>query len=146
MRPLIIWLYRLHKWADKLCLSLHQYLSCLYCPFFHSPSVLCLSLLLCVFTLSSLPSFSSEKLFCYLQLLHLAEILMGISGNFLDRSWVEFPKSINLVLMLYKQWAWQTLNIMRQPQNIVPSCRFLLPHMTESAWTSQSHSKKWPWA
>lgn len=100
-------------------------LSCLYRLSYCSLPVLCLSLPLSVFTLSFLPSFSSEKIFCSLQLVHLAEVLLGISGSFLDCSWVEFPKSISLVIMLYKQWVCQTLNSVRQPQNVVPPHRFL---------------------
>lgn len=100
--------------------------SFLYCLSWRSPSVLCLSLPLSVLTLSSLPSFSFKKIFCSLQLMHLAEVSLGISGNFPDRSWVEFPKSINLVLVLYKQQACQTPDSVRQPQNVVPPCRLSL--------------------
>lgn len=88
------------------------------------PPVLCLSLPLSVFIFSSLLSLSSEKIFCSLWLTHLAEVLLGISGSFLDGSWVEFPKSINLGLMLYKR-ACQTLNTVRQPQNVGSPHRFL---------------------
>lgn len=73
-----------------------------YCLSSCSPSPLCLSLPLSVFTFSSLPSFSFKTIFC------IWLVSLGTPGTFPDRSWVEFPKSISLVLVLCKQWACQT--------------------------------------